>query len=153
MLVFSYGSNHPEQLAHRLGHKVKTKGAFLTGYQRVFCGYSQSWGGGVASVEPQRGGTVFGHVFNATKADLETLDRYEGVAIGAYSRHTVNVIVMPDEKSHEAIVYISNRREFNEPSRAYLEAIAKTVGAHWRNDDGGIVQWKDITVRSCRRAG
>lgn len=150
MLLFSYGSNHPKQLAERLGHAVDTAGAFLPGFKRVFCGYSNNWHGGVASVVPGNG-NVFGLVCEVNARDLATMDRYEGVASGHYSRKTV-MIRLADGSSHKAVVYVSNNTTTHKPSRRYLEAVAKTVGAHWRNDDGSKVTWQDITVRPCESA-
>jgi hypothetical protein len=55
MYLFSYGSNHPDQLADRLERVVRGYGASLHGYRRVFRGHSQLWGGGVASLRKASG--------------------------------------------------------------------------------------------------
>lgn len=153
MYVFSYGSNHPGQLEERLGHPVRTQGAFARGYERVFCGASQRWRGGVASLRmvSQSNGTVFGLVAEVSKADLDRLDGFEGIHTGNYTRETISVS-LAEGGQVTAFVYISMSNQFTPPSRAYLEAVAKTVGAYWRNDDGSKVTWKDITVRPCSKA-
>ncbi len=145
-LLFSYGSNHPRQMAERLGRDVETVGAFLPGYVRAFRGFSRRWGGGVATLKKERGGTVFGLVTSVSDRDLETMDRFEGVASGNYKRMSVNV-VMADGQKARAIAYVSTSDDFNRPTREYLEAVAKTVGTHWRGDGGAKVTWGDITVR------
>jgi cation transport regulator ChaC len=145
-LLFSYGSNHPVQMAERLGRDVETMGAFLPGYVRVFRGWSQRWGGGVASLKKEKGGVVFGLVTEADAADLAKMDRFEGVGSGNYKRQTVPVVLATGERV-KAVAYVSTSAEFNMPSREYLEAVARTVGTHWRGDHDTKITWQDITVR------
>jgi len=144
-LLFSYGSNTPAQLAERLGRPVETGGAFLPGYVRVFRGMSQRWGGGVASLDPQSGGVTYGLVSPVSAADLARMDQFEGVASGSYARKNVKVM-LADGTKRDAVAYVSRSAEFNAPSRKYLEAVAKTVDAHWK-EGGRRVTWKDIDVR------
>jgi gamma-glutamylcyclotransferase (GGCT)/AIG2-like uncharacterized protein YtfP len=146
IFLFSYGSNHPAQMAERLGRSVETMGAFLPGYVRVFRGWSQRWEGGVASLKKEKGGVVFGLVVEVDWADLEKMDRFEGVASGNYKRQGVTVALATGERA-KAIAYVSTSTGFNAPSRGYLEAVAKTVGTHWRNERDAKITWQDITVR------
>jgi len=145
-LLFSYGSNHPAQMAERLGHDVATVGAYAPGYVRAFRGFSSRWGGGVATLVKQRGGVVYGLVAPVTKEDLARMDRFEGVASGNYKRMKLPVVLQTGEKA-QAIAYVATSKEFNEPSREYLEAVARTVRTHWSGSGGAKVTWKDITVR------
>jgi gamma-glutamylcyclotransferase (GGCT)/AIG2-like uncharacterized protein YtfP len=145
-LLFSYGSNHPAQMAERLERSVETMGAFLPDYVRVFRGWSQRWGGGVASLKKEKGGVVFGLVVEVDWADLEKMDRFEGVASGNYKRTNVSVVLATGERA-KAVAYVSTSAEFNAPSRGYLDAVAKTVDTHWRGDGNVRITWKDITVR------
>ena len=62
MLLFSYGSNSPKQLAERLGHPVEGRAAYAEGWMRVFRGYSERWQGAVASLLPSRGQKTYGYV-------------------------------------------------------------------------------------------
>lgn len=136
--LFSYGSNDPQQLGERLNREfVDGTGAWLEGYGRVFRGYSQRWGGGVASLDKDRSRNVYGWVTKVTNADLSTLDRFEGVASGNYRRITVHVKTL-DGDEVDAIAYVSNSREFNKPSQAYLKAVVKTISSFWTNDDRPI---------------
>lgn len=142
--LFSYGSNHPAQLAERLGHPVVTLPAVLQGYERVFRGHSRFWNGaGVASVEKKRGGHVYGLVCIVTKDDIAKMDRFEGVPF-AYTRKKVTVTVNGEKMP--AHVYVAKSREFNPPARDYLKAIARTINTHWRGDDGRV-QPEDIPIR------
>jgi len=144
--LFSYGSNHPDQLAERLGRdEFELRAARLSGYWRVFRGWSRRWDGGVASIEPKKDQFVFGFVAKVTASDLAAMDRYEGVAGGSYSR--TNVKVETPGGPVTAVAYVASSREHNPPSREYLDAVAKTIGAFWRADDGGPVRWLHITVR------
>lgn len=145
-LLFSYGSNHPLQMAERLGHDVRTMGAYLPGYVRAFRGFSRRWGGGVATLKKQAGGVVFGLVAPVSASDIETMDRFEGVASGNYKRMSVNVILADGSKA-KAIAYVSTSNEFNQPTKEYLEAVAKTVSTHWSGDGGTKVTWRDIDIR------
>jgi len=142
-LLFSYGSNYPAQLAERLGHDVKTWGAYAEGFERVFRGYSNRWGGGVATLLPNPDTRVFGHVCRVTTNDLALLDAREGVP-EKYLRMEIPVHI--DAGTTEAQVYIARSNVFAAPSRAYLEACAKTQNAHWRDDGSSPITWRDIEV-------
>lgn len=143
--LFSYGSNHPEQLSQRLGRRdLELQQARLRDYRRVFRGYSQRWRGGVASVEPSPGASVYGFIAYVTAADLDVLDRYEGVP-RSYMRGTVRVEVPGG--TVQAVVYVSQSKQFNAPSREYLEAVARTISVFWRSSTGAAVKWSDVPVR------
>ncbi len=139
MLLFSYGSNSPQQLAVRLGHPVQGEAAYLPRHRRVFRGHSYNWDGGVASVVPDDGRHVFGFVFEANRDDVEILDRYEGVAGGYYTRNRVTV-TMADGSQRAASVYKATATEPSKPSRRYLKTIADTVGTFWAGD----ITWRSF---------
>ena len=143
--LFSYGSNSPRQLAERLGHSVKGRGAYVEGYLRAFRGWSSRWEGGVATLIPGRGMT-FGYIAEVTPDDLAILDRYEGVATGNYRRVSMQVTTN-DGETVQAIAYLASSSEKNAPSRAYKRAVAETIGAFWEGE-GGPVTEADITVRN-----
>jgi len=145
-LLFSYGSNHPGQLAERLGHTVQTQAAYLPDYVRVFRGWSQRWGGGVASIKSEPGGVVYGSAATVSAADLARLDVYEGIATGNYKRKTIAVVI-GDGRRAKAIAYVATSTEKNPPSREYLKAVAKNITTHWSGSDGRPVTYKDIVVR------
>lgn len=136
MKLFSYGSNNPVQLATRLGRPVAGTPAYLPGYKRVFRGWSHSWGGAVASLEPQADSMVHGYVEEVTEIDLTVLDRYEGVKLGFYRRQflTVQVITVDGESPQEAVAYVCNKTDENVPSRRYLDAVAATENSFWTSD-------------------
>lgn len=142
--LFSYGSNHPAQLAKRLGHPILTLPAYAPGWQRVFRGMSRTWGGGVASLVKKRGATTYGLALRVRPADLETLDWYEGVPF-AYQRRQIELVVGDERK--KALAYIARSKERNAPTRAYLASVAKTLSAHWAGAAGGPVRPEEIPIR------
>ena len=139
MLLFSYGSNSPQQLAMRLGHPVQGEAAYLPRHRRVFRGHSYNWNGGVASVVPDAGRHVFGFVFEADDDDVAILDQYEGVDTGYYTRDRITV-TMADGSQRAASVYKATSTEPSKPSRRYLKTIADTVGSFWAGD----ITWRSF---------
>jgi gamma-glutamylcyclotransferase (GGCT)/AIG2-like uncharacterized protein YtfP len=149
-LLFCYGSNNPEQLSQRLLRPVRGTAAFAPGYGRVFRGYSQKWGGGVASIEVDPDRITYGYVEKVTEDDLQRLDEFEGVASGFYRREMINVQVrQPDGsyKTKNAIAYINNKTNYKAPSAKYLRAITLTINSFW-NQDGHEVTISDIPLRN-----
>lgn len=142
--LFSYGSNHPAQLAERLEHPVVTLPAYVPGYERHFVGWSNRWGGGVASIRKARGGVVYGLAVLVDENDLLRMDRFEGVPF-AYVRTRGKGVVGGEPKS--IIAYKAVNKTFARPSEAYLEAIARTIGAHWTGSGGAKIVPEDITIR------
>lgn len=130
--LFCFGSNHPQQLTSRIGAPRRIIPAYAPGYKRVFRGWSRNWEGGVASLKVGRGRPAYGYVAIITKAQLEHMDRFEGVASGNYSRKKIEVIA--DDAPTKAWAYFSNSTAFNPPSQRYLEAVAKTIGVFWEID-------------------
>lgn len=150
--LFSYGSNHPDQLQERLGHRVSSmRAAYKPNYRRIFRGWSRNWGGGVASLERSPGSTVYGYIAKVSDDDLAVLDRFEGVRSGNYARKRMQV-VDGNGKKVNAVVYLSTSREFNRPTRAYLEAVALTIGRFWHDGDRAV-SWRDIRVNPGKKGG
>lgn len=145
MLLFSYGSNHPGQLAERLGHPVQGKAAFAEGWMRVFRGYSERWEGSVATLVRADGHKTYGYVAEVSPHDLSVLDGYEG---SRYTRTQIMVTLM-DGTTRSAIVYIRPEGEpFRiPPSRKYVEAIVKTISGFWKSADGKPVRVSSIPIR------
>jgi len=144
--LFSYGSNSPPRLAERLGREdFAVAAAWAPGQQRAFRGHSRTWGGGVATLVPVRGATTYGYVADVTAADLRALDRYEGVAAGCYRRKTITVETHGGPR--KAIAYVHTSSEFGAPTRAYLDAVARTIASFWAGAGSKPVTAKDIPIR------
>lgn len=133
--LFSYGSNHKEQLSQR----VLRDGGFTTadvapgclrGHARIFAGHSSRWEGAVASVHPAPGAKVFGSITQLSEEELEILDGYEGVGTpGGYERR---ILPVADQSAggviRDCIVYVkSNTTYRGPPSVRYLEAIRRML--------------------------
>jgi len=135
--LFCYGSNGSQQLANRLGRPVQGYQAYLEGYGRVYRGWSRNWQGGPASLKKTPGKTTYGSIVYVTAAELNGLDRFEGVNSGNYVRKKYNVEVNKGGwKTVRAVAYVSTSRTRNDPSQAYLVAVAKNVGEYWSGSDG-----------------
>ena len=134
--LFSYGSNHPAQLMERIGAPRSIAPAVAMEHKRVFRGYSRTWGGGVASLVASKSRPAYGYVAQVTESQLREMDLYEGVGIGAYARRKIKVTKLDTASGKpsdiEAIAYIASNRDFNPPSRKYLEAVLKTIGTFWK---------------------
>lgn len=143
--LFCYGSNGPKQLEERLGYKPVLRAAYAQGYRRYFRGWSTKWQGGVATLLKEKGQT-FGLVAEVDSEDLDRLDIFEGVRSGNYKRAKIDVMVADDNgnfKKKKCVVYLSKSKEFNPPTKKYLQAVLKTISTFWEVPNGV----KDIPVR------
>ncbi len=123
-LVFAYGSNmNPRQMQRRCPGAKPVGVATLDGYRLTFVGKSSTWGGGVATIEPDRRTVVIGFVWLLSAADLQSLDGFEGYPF-VYDREFVQValddgeIVWCQTHRHQA-----DRVRRSEPSALYLRTI------------------------------
>ena len=141
MLYFAYGSNlDPDQMRERCPGARTVGLAALHDQRVVFPLYSQRWGGGVASVQPVHGGTVWGVLYDLDEQDLAALDGHEGfIAPGnqhnLYDREHVTVdLVRPDDGSIprrvRAWTYIARPSNPQPPTRRYLDAILRGARHH-----------------------
>ncbi len=143
-LLFCYGSNHPKQLEERIGPPRSVAPAYTAEYKRVFRGWSHNWGGGVANLvrtTPRDARPCYGYVADVTAAQLDQMDLYEGVGRGVYTRRTIDVIVNGKKKKSIAYIRSVDDGVTSKPSKAYLAAVAKTIGSFWK-----ISGVKDITI-------
>jgi len=152
-LVFSYGSNNPKQLSERIGRRIKGTGAYLPKFGRVFRGWSNNWGGGVASVVPDSSRNVYGYVADVDADELYYLDRKEGVLMRRPKYERISKMVMVRQpngsyKRKRAQIYVSLSDEFNPPTRAYLNATAKTIDQFWRGRGDSRITYRDIPIRN-----
>jgi gamma-glutamylcyclotransferase len=141
MHYFSYGSNlNPEQMRGRCpDHKVVGMAA-LHEHRLAFPLTSHDWGGGVASVVPSHGTTVWGIVYDLSERDLAELDRYEGYRgpddqHNLYDRQTVFVeLTRPEDGSIprrvRAWCYFARPSNPAAPSRRYLDAVLAGARHH-----------------------
>jgi hypothetical protein len=128
-LYFAFGSNLDlAQMARRCPRARVSNSASLPGFELVFAGYSPSWRGAVASVNERERATVRGLLYTLDDADFAMLDRYEGHPHW-YLRHYVWVRPRGARKLVRAETYLLDA-ELGEPSRVYLEQIARAYREH-----------------------
>lgn len=146
MLYFAYGSNlDPEQMRSRCPANGIAGLAALRNYRLIFPLPSERWGGGVSSVQPVHGQTVWGALYELTDEDLASLDTYEGFRVGGdqhnlYEREQVSVdLVRPDDGSFprrvRAWIYIARPTNPTPPSRRYLDTMLRGARYHRLPDD------------------
>jgi gamma-glutamylcyclotransferase (GGCT)/AIG2-like uncharacterized protein YtfP len=125
-LYFAYGSNMNFTQMH-----YRCEGANYIGRARL-----DDWSyfinsNGYAGIEISSGSQVFGCLWLLDQSHFKELDKYEAVEEGFYTR--IEVLVF-DEQSltrKEAIVYLSNNREYGLPTETYQRGIlqgAQQVG-------------------------
>lgn len=184
--LFSFGSNNINQLLDRLNCKIVRKEypfhknmlaiwakekdtgrereflfipAYMENHGRAFRGWSDNWGGGVATIIKKKGVNVYGYIVLLRREDLDILDQYEGVSSGKYKRTWGKVIsALDNSRTHygygmagmglpvgkvDAIYYKATSKQFNEPSKKYLKAVLKTIEAFWDVPNG----IDDIVIR------
>ncbi len=146
MYYFAFGSNlDPDQMRARCpGHRVVGM-AVLRDHRLVFPLYSETWGGGVASVQLAHTQSVWGIVYDVDEADLANLDRHEGFRgpgdqHNVYDREQVYVeLTRPDDGTFQrrlrAAIYLARPSNPSPPSRRYLDAILKGARAHRLPDE------------------
>ena len=148
---FSYGSNTQAQMRERTGnHTLIPKKALIRGWDRVFRGWSNKWGGGTNYLSQSWSRvTTLGAAYKLTEAEFKKLDRYEGVRMRPpkYERYEADIEVrFPSEwRKVDAILYnnldIVETPPATQPSLAYLKATVKTlneVGWKKRKPDGQL---------------
>lgn len=128
---FAYGSNlSTAQMWRRIPGALQGPVAHLRDYRLAFAGHSGRWGGAPATIRPEGGNAVPGVLYSVTPSQLETMDQFEGVAGGCYSR--INVTVTDDKgKPHKAITYVRDHGEIESPpSVSYIATIRRGCYDH-----------------------
>lgn len=120
-LYFAYGSNmDASQMVRRVPSASLVEIGELEGYDVVFNRQGTYRSGGVASLEPAQGKSVFGAVWSLDEAALPTLDRIEDPA--AYRRELLSVRGLSG-KTYRCFVYRSIPQGPVEPDKEYLRLI------------------------------
>ncbi len=132
-LYIAYGSNlDTKQMKFRCPTAKPIAKSWLFDYQLVFQGYPH---GAHANVIPKQGYAVPVAVWEITAADERSLDRYEGVAGGYYTKEYLTIEV--NGEMREALIYIMTPHDFGVPADVYLATIVR--GYRDFNLDAGIL--------------
>ena len=125
VLYFAYGSNLDEgQMKERCPGARPVAVATLPNHALTFGGFSQRWGGAVASVRRTRGGHVDGLLYRLPLEELPVLDRAEGHPF-SYVRTTRTVRAKAGLR--RAVIYLQPEDGFEAwpPPPEYLAVLAK----------------------------
>uniref|UniRef100_A0A4W5JGS8 Gamma-glutamylcyclotransferase a n=1 Tax=Hucho hucho TaxID=62062 RepID=A0A4W5JGS8_9TELE len=127
-MYFAYGSN---LLKERLQLKNPSAVVFTTGSLKdhvIKFGYwkkefnnTNSWHGGVATIEESKGDVVWGVVWKMDKDNLISLDKQEGVGIGFYS--PLDVTINTDEGEVLCRTYQMNNFTVHQTSPPYKQVV------------------------------
>ena len=97
--------------------------------------------GGLPSVRPEPGNTVWGAIFSVSKSDLAALDDNEA----AKGRRAITAKAMDREgRRHEVVVHVSAGEPNGEhtPERTVLEAMV-AGGRHWKLPAGWVASLEE----------
>lgn len=128
-VVFAYGSNlDDKQMRARCASARVVSVAVLPNHALAFGGFSQRWGGAVASVVRQPGERVEGLLYRITARDLRELDRHEGHPF-AYER-SLKYVKDEQGRRRRAQVYIQPEDTFEPwlPQTAYFRVLLNAYG-------------------------
>jgi gamma-glutamylcyclotransferase len=119
-LYFAYASNlSKKQMQERCLECKPRFTAVLPNYKLVFAGWSRTWHGGMANLQPFRGDKVRGALYEVTENGMRKLEKYD---VG-YSRLNVTVFD-EDNQPHQAVTLLkAGHVEESLPSREYAAVI------------------------------
>jgi gamma-glutamylcyclotransferase len=126
VLYFAYGSNlDDEQMRARCASAQAVARAALPNHTLTFGGFSQRWGGAVASVARARGARVEGLLYQLADADLRALDRFEGHPF-AYTR-VVKRVLDEQGRQRRVMLYLQLQDPFVpwEPPPGYYNVLRR----------------------------
>ncbi len=134
MLYFAFGSNIDVGQMRRRCPGARVFGeAVLPKHRLVFNGFSQGWGGAVASVMRDDRSEVPGVVYEVGVEDVERLDGYEGHP-WVYERR-VRSVILSDGSRRRAHVYIHTQPNLvGRPSWKYVMTIWRAYQARGFDD-------------------
>ena len=139
VIVFAYGSNlDDQQMRSRCASARIEARAVLPNHALAFGGFSQRWGGAVASVVPEPGARVEGLLYRITSPDLRALDRHEGFPF-AYERISK---LVTDERGRRRRAQVYRHLRAVAPAAGVLPGAPARVrppGLRPRAAGGGVV--------------
>ncbi len=147
MLYFAFTGNvAPQRLAESAPGAEFTFVAHLPEWRLVFAHEHPEWGGGLPSAEPDPGNTVWGVVFEVSKADLSSLDEAEA----GEGREQAKVEIMDrNGRRHEVVTHLYPGVVNGEvrPSAEYLKMMLEG-SRHWQLPAGWIAGLEEHLERA-----
>lgn len=130
MLYFAYGSNMDRrQMRSRCPGSALVGPATLRDWRIGFAGYSEGWGGAVATVVPSKGDSVPGLLYRVTERDLAALDACEGHP-AVYRRAIVDVALEGSGRVLSPYTYVLLSGDDGVPSARYFRQIESAYLIH-----------------------
>ena len=118
-LYFAYGSNlWRKQMRVRCPDHKEIGIGVLRGYRWIISAR------GYANIISSQSDVVHGKIYKLTAADERNLDRYEGVANGAYRKEILMVEVVHGQ-CLSCLVYVDPVEEEGKPREEYVERLNK----------------------------
>ncbi len=127
----AYGSNmHPEQMLERAPHSPMAGTGWLNGWRLTFGGADIGWEGALATIVQDPTSRVFVVLYDMTKEDEESLDRWEGSELGFHKKircrveRTTGFSTDTELEPVLAWLYVLDAWEGGIPSARYLGVMA-----------------------------
>lgn len=147
-LYAAYGSNlDSQQMLRRAPHSPLRGTGWLVGWRLTFGGEDLGWEGSLTTVVEDPLEQVYVALYDVTDADEQTLDDWEGLGIGIYTKIRVRVQTLDGEEL--AWVYVLDGYEGGLPSARYLGQLAEAAEAAGAPDDYVLA----LRHRPCRTVG
>ncbi|CAB3240972.1 unnamed protein product [Arctia plantaginis] len=135
-LYFAYGSNLLKKRIHINNPSAQFLGSGrLDDHQLDFMKYSENWRGTSATIIPTKDSHVWGAIWRINNADMEALDRQEGVDTNWYFPKQVDVLISDGSKvncrTYQQTINPPQREKGKElpeerrPCITYLDCIVK----------------------------
>lgn len=122
---FAYGSNMSvEQMAARCPHAILIGTGMLSGYR--FMINTDRY----ATVVREPEAMVYGILWSLTGSDETSLDRYENVPGGTYTKETIQVADLSTGNPDPAMVYIARDNRRGRPRPAYIAGVIAAARHH-----------------------
>lgn len=127
-LYAAYGSNlDSAQMLRRAPHSPLRGTGWLVGWRLTFGGEDLGWEGSLTTVVEHPAEQVYVALYDVTTADEQTLDDWEGLGIGVYTKIRVRAHTLDGEEL--AWVYVLDGYEGGLPSARYLGELADAAEA------------------------
>jgi gamma-glutamylcyclotransferase (GGCT)/AIG2-like uncharacterized protein YtfP len=144
-LYAAYGSNmDTAQMKFRCPHSPAVGTGWLEGWRIAFGGESIGWEGALATVVEEPDACVYVVLYDVPKEDEASLDDWDGVSMGLYSKIHVRVQTLDGERL--AWTYVLNDYEGGLPSPSYLAAMADAAEKAGAPDE----YVTELRLRPCR---
>jgi hypothetical protein len=147
-LYAAYATNlDVDRMLERCPHSPSRGSGWLEGWRLTFGGEDRGWDGALATVVEEPGARVFVMLYDVPPVDEDTLDEWEGGALGLYQKIRVRVATLDGDAL--AWLYILDAYEGGLPSARYLGLIAEAAEKAGAPDD----YVAELRRRPCDPAG